>query len=326
MNYIQRLFDSAATSAPARSLPVAPPTMASSPVMAADQRLGIFPGLVDPFGLPPAPDAAEGEAAPPRRERQAPTPSRTESPGRTNEPPRDSRHAATRSAEQPQRNPTTQPRDPPRDPHAVPGRAEQPRITPVQRMVERAPLAARPAPAIPKSQTPPDTPPPTLTIPPSTAPETAPSTPTAPSELRPTLPLIRNPAEITPDQFTPRAAENTQIPPPHDILPPKTSLPTEAARTEPRFPEPQPPASLQPAADHGPSPFARQPDLPPAPAAQQTQPEPAKPAPERIIERIREVPITPSTPPKAMTAAAQSVIGPLGQRRFGRWQPRQGGI
>jgi hypothetical protein len=52
--------------------------------------------------------------------------------------------------------------------------------------------------------------------------------------------------------------------------------------------------------------------------------EAAKPPRERVIERIREVPAAAPVQPKAMTAAAQSVIGSLSARRAGAWRSRQG--
>ncbi len=73
MNYIQRLFDSAAPLGTAPNVPVAPSTMISSPVMAADQRLAIFPGLVDPFSSQPASDPAPQSTAPARTKPPAPS-------------------------------------------------------------------------------------------------------------------------------------------------------------------------------------------------------------------------------------------------------------
>ena len=65
---------------------------------------------------------------------------------------------------------------------------------------------------------------------------------------------------------------------------------------------------------------------PPLPAQRDGPDSFRQPPPERIIERIREVPVAPSPPPARMTAAAQSIIGPLSQRRSGGWRPRQEGV
>ncbi|WP_296425916.1 hypothetical protein [Yoonia sp.] len=126
---------------------------------------------------------------------------------------------------------------------------------------------------------------------------------------------MRNPTAITPDQFQPARVDGQQ-----NVVPAAKFAPTPTPAPAPPPIAQQSQTPLQPTARESASPFARRVDLPPPPAQQQ----PANtPPPERIIERIRDVPVAPAPPPKAMTAAAQSVIGPLSQRGAGRWQSRQ---
>jgi hypothetical protein len=71
VSYLQRLLDAA----PAVS--VAPGDVAPSPIMAQDQRLAEFPGLLDPFLAPPQQDRVPAPAAGPRvgaEASQAPAP------------------------------------------------------------------------------------------------------------------------------------------------------------------------------------------------------------------------------------------------------------
>jgi hypothetical protein len=341
MNYIQRLFDSAAPVTQGLSTPVAPPTAASSPVVAADQRLGVFPGLVDPFS--PVPSLPGNNATPDRVAPGAEGPPAGRRSGTTE-------HAAPPPAEP---VPAQQRRDRARQPLRSEGgsRISRPAHglapspppallqdrpepgptspSPLQRLVESAPLPDRhPAvPPEPKPRTAPPVPDPASPAEPATIMETAPqATPEQPAkaEVPVPTPRYRNPTEITPDQFKPRATEASPAPPTERPAhaPVYAAEPAETSRTEvPAQPEP-----LQPATDAGPSPFASQPHLPPAPDQHPARDATARPAPERIIERIREVPVSPPAPPKANTAAAQSVIGPLSQRRMGGWQPRQGGF
>jgi hypothetical protein len=98
-------------------------------------------------------------------------------------------------------------------------------------------------------------------------------------------------------------------------------------RTETADAELPGPRGLEPAPVDIPSPLARVHDgtvARPAPAPAHQAPE--RRPPERIVERIREVPVAPPTTHTPLTAQAQSVIGSLDTPRFGRWRPRQEGF
>jgi hypothetical protein len=327
VNYIQRLLDTAApTAAPAA---VALPATAS-PVLAADQRLGLFPGLVDSFSVLPA--AGDAAALPPQPA-PGPMPTRTPSaaPGAAEAAPQrraepasavDAPAAAASSATAP----------------TAGERAPPPRhVSPLQRLVESAPLAPprRRTPAQAEAE-------PSAAAATVNAAQAPPSSP-APIEA-PVMPFpapaaveLAEPFRITADQFRPRetatAAPAPRPAPAHPDLEPLAPARSQTARiAEPRSGAPAiAPAPLlaaraiAPTPHDAPSPFARMPAPPPplAPAAEAREVERAPP--ERVIERIREVPVRPHAPPPAMTAAAQSVIGSLSGHRFGRWQPRQEG-
>ncbi len=336
MNYIQRLVASAAPWAPGPVLTIASPTAASSPVVAADQRLGVFPGLIDPFGAPMA--AVEtpemhGEVASPGGPRPAPTLSGPETdagPARHDtgdRPAHSGRSESQVRIVRPHREtaapiPPMQPADQIADPQPM---------SPLQRLVERAPLPDRPAsaPVEPARMAEPPIPTQMPAVEPAhrveSTPQAAPARPIDSSEPRtpPPPPLFHDPTAITPDQFTPVGDLTQSVDPARRSMEPAAP---PAMQAEPAIPVPPPAPQLQPATDEGPSPFARQPELPPAPDARAGQANTPAPPPERVIERIREVPVMPPTPPKAMTAATQSVIGSLAQRRAGRWQPRLGGF
>lgn len=339
MNYIQRLFDSAAPALAASNAPIAPRAVANSPIMAADPRLGIFPGLVDPFNPQPKMDPPPQSNSPVHSD--PPAPSRGN--GHSDLIPLQHRDA-------PQTTPTFDiPKSKPQ--HPVPslssapiGRETAPStpINPLQRLVESDPLP-RPETTAPTRADPAQTAAsvavsaavsaatsaaisaagPLPTSPPNSP---APITGRSPAEPPAPWPLaeraIANPTAITVDQFSPHLPDTASTP----DQPAGAPVAPMSQAAQPQAAEPQaalaPADPAQPSPAHAPSPFARTPDLP-APM-QQAHNNPAPP-PERIIERIREVPVAPAPAPKPMTAAAQSVIGPLSQRSFG-WQPRQGGV
>jgi hypothetical protein len=320
VTYIQRLLDSAAPAAAGARLPTVPATAASSPVMAVDQRLGVFPGLIEPIGpipamhdRPIAEDRRPASGSPVQGAETAapsPAPRRAERPLSTERPEQHTQSTAspaTAQAEMPASSP----------------RVLRP-VSPLQRLVERDPLPDRRASVAPPPSPSPAQPNP-APVPPE-APAVQPAMPVRP-QLPTTPPPFYNPTEITPDQFQPAERQLDGRRRAESSSPPATPGVPQAP-APPVLPRPPadltPTAPLQPAADAGPSPFARLPDVPPPPT-RTVRGEPVQPAPERIIERIREVPVTPLAPPKAMTAAAQSVIGPLGQRHGG-WQPRQEGF
>lgn len=319
MNYIQRLFDAAAPPAGHLLVPPVAATAADnvSPVLAADQRLGLFPDLVDP--LVPMPDFAPAPVAEVAAAVAEPGP---RPPG-----------AGPKRAEARPSPPSAQPHRP----HELVAAASRPPIasesaagpqtlpprpaSALQRLVESAPLpppirrteapggptaapVARPLP-------PTDIAPPSSPEPPSSGAVAAPAPASAPTPLA-------APFRITPDQFQPYLPET---------IPPVRTSGEAPVVPPPTVPPPASPRTLEPAPHEAPSPFARiaQQPLPPAlPAAAPSAAE--RVLPERIIERIREVPIVPPAPPKAMTAAAQSLIGSLSRRGSGRWQPRQEGL
>jgi hypothetical protein len=333
MNYIQRLLDSAAPPAVSLPMPVAPPTVATSPVIAADQRLALFSGLTpDPGPAIAAPEPTAATSAPFAAEYRSPSPE-VAAPPPDAAPPRQKPFRRVPPASATAGRPASFSADDPdgvapqREVRPPPGSSPQPSaISPLQRLVESDPLPRRVA-AVPSAPVASTRPP--LPAPPQAAPASSPEArpqPSPPQELRPFAPSYSNPATITPDQFTPRAPEAIPAAPPVRRAHPLD----EAAPAPDPTPEPPPPsrvaAPLEPAADRGPSIFARRSgstfDVPPWPG----RPDSVQPRPERIIERIREVPVAPPEPPTPMTAAAQSVIGPLGQRRSGGWQPRQEGV
>ena len=313
MNYIQRLFDSAAPMGVSSAVSIAPPLASPSPVGAADQRLGVFPDLIDSFA--PDPGGLGFGAGPADTPVQSPGPAgvrhlpRTEvqpaAPQMLSAPP-----AAAESAAAPRRRA--------KDARPSP-------VSPLQMLAERFPLPDRHTPPTARFQQA-DRPPETGEIPAlaERGPVSRPPGAEQPKAID-LPPPFANPARITPDQFTPNRETTVSAAP----LPGPAAFASAVAQAAPepasRPAEFSPPAfALQPAKDTAPSPFSRVPAFAavPLPAAPQAS---ARPQPERIIERIREIPVAPPVPPKAMTAAAQSVIGPLAQRRSGGWQPRQEG-
>lgn len=331
MNYIQRLFDSAGPGAGALFVPVAPPTAATSPVVAADQRLGAFPHLIDPFGVAAVPGAGarEGASAAPDRWSRTPEGSRPPGglPGQRPEAPR---QPSRTEGEAPGVRPAPEPTGPAPSPARRTGGAEARPVSPLQRLVESAPLSA-PRPATPAERAEsvqraePRTAAPTSQPSPSAEPEPRPKAAQPPATESPPPSIHRNPAEITPDQFRPHDPEPTAVAASEGAaaVPAPALLPAEPPRAESpvQYVRPVP---LEPAADTSTSPFAPRADLHPLPPVVPPRESDARPVPERIIERIREVPVGPPTPPKAMTAAAQSVIGSLAQRGSRGWKPRQG--
>lgn len=328
MNYIQRLFDSAAPPMAASNMPVAPSTVANSPVMSADQRLGIFPGLVDPFSPQPAmdvppqtQDTARAHVPAPQRRNIASDPAASQRP--TNAPVIPTTHES----------PTSTPQN--MSPHAETQLNTAPAtpINPLQRLAEMDPLpsteaghAARQTPAetTPAMVSPLPASPHEMPVPIADASRNPAVQPTAPIPLPSAQLVIPNPTAITPDQFSPRLPDTGSAPAKPVSVQESPLPPVAHPEARPIHATPEPPEPIQPSATQAPSPFARTPDLPPPPPVQHVQSDPTK-TPERIIERIQEVPVAPAPPPKPMTAAAQSVIGPLSQRRSG-WQPRQGGF
>jgi len=151
MTYIQRLFNA---TAPAMGMSVSVPavvsTVATSPILAADQRLGMFPGLIDPFTPAPLPpQAPHGETAP-----SAPT-SRVPAPRPAAQVPQHRPAPQTDPSQQPAK---ATPRPAPQMPNPEPAAAAVPppaQPSPVksllQRLVEADPL---PAPARPTAPPP----------------------------------------------------------------------------------------------------------------------------------------------------------------------------
>jgi hypothetical protein len=143
--------------------------------------------------------------------------------------------------------------------------------------------------------------------------------PTPPSGSAPPLAAA---FRITPDQFQPlggTATDRSAAPPAAPVAAPS---PLPSPSTVARAPPP-----LEPAARDAGSPLVDRSHLPPPPPpSPERTPLAAPPPPERIVERLRVVPVAPAAPPRAMTAAGQSVIGALGERRSGGWQPRQEGF
>lgn len=338
MNYIQRLFAPSARADLGLSAPVAPLSAASSPVVAADQRIGLFPGLVDPFGLGPAlPEADDPQSDGPAPDRRSQAPKITPPqaiPGTTQPSQRRNRQSTSHEEGRQTARSVPDPVAPPLPPSRQDRPGPRP-ASPLQRLVERDPLPGRhhdgasdPAGRIEQPAAPP-------TLPARPEPRVEATPGVTPAATQPAVPdpqsppaIFQYPSAITPDQFQPRSGQTADAAPALRPVPASAPDPSPAP-AEPvpaEAPTPAAPASLlRPATDDGPSPFARQVDIPPTPDTQAGWADAAKPAPERIIERIREVPIAPPAPPKAMTAGAQSVIGSLGQRRSNRWQPRQGG-
>ena len=315
MNYIQRLFDAAAPSAPRTvAVPVAGAGM-GSPIIGTDQRLGMFPDLADPFATPVGepiartPDQGNGpvardQGAEPPVGATAPRPAKTPSPRPEAATPADSGASdasidttPARRTSPLQRLAESAPLDPPvrraRDP-AEPGRA-----APATASIDAgsiATLAPAPDPGLPAARS------------------------ERPASVLPAEQPLAAPFRVTADQFQPsalaapppiRAAANDAAHEPAALLQPRQDLP------------PTPPP-LQPLARDAESPLARYAEALPPPPVQAPSPAPA--TPERVVERIREVSVAPPAPPPAMTAAGQSVIGSLGQRGSHGWLPRQEGF
>jgi nicotinate-nucleotide--dimethylbenzimidazole phosphoribosyltransferase len=342
VNYIQRLLDSAAPVGAATSFPVAPASAGHSPIIAADQRLGLFPTLVTPLAASASPlEAGAPWAESPEAARRANDVSLAREPARVDRAqlaapsapiaapaateqrgPEPSAASSAGSA------PAASARGVEPTPPSAPIVAPAPRaMSALQRLVEADPLPSvrrRASTPEPRSSAP-SRPAATESVASATraaAPitEAAPTRPAPFAALSP-LPPSRNPSEITPDQFQVRTARTASSAPPEaqaPALPARVRAPAESTQTAGQT---RPFEPVRPAASAGSSPFARHPELAAsAPAPRRS--EAAKPTPERIIERIREVPAP--APPKAMTAAAQSVIGSLSARRAGAFRPRQG--
>ncbi|MGH6612678.1 hypothetical protein [Sphingomonas sp.] len=325
MNYIQRLFDAAAPSAPrAMAVPVAA-AGGGSPIITADQRLGLFPDLVDPFAVPTgdapvrAPDSRVSEPA--VRERADDRPGIAA----TDRGPAATSGQAESRIEPVARVPTA---PPPTNGDAMP----RP-VSALQRLAESAPLDAPLRHAAPTVE-------PESRFTPAAAPIAAPdgdrvrAAPTAHPGLdtpparsgeaaRPAsaAPPLATPFRVTPDQFQPHGVEKAA---PLRLVadPPPASAPPVAAAPSGQDLPPVLPQPIAPVARDAESPVARFPDALPPPPAQAPAPAP----PERVIERIREVSVAPAAPAPPMTAAGQSVIGSLTQRAAQGWQPRQEGF
>jgi hypothetical protein len=322
VNYIQRLFDAAAPSPPrAVAVPVAGAGM-GSPIIAADQRLGMFPDLADPF------TASVNETIVRAPERGGELAARERAMVR----------AVATAAERPAQGPSLPPES--RAEAATPTDGGAPdvdidqtavrRISPLQRLAESAPLDPPVRRALESAQSVHRAAPAdaarteTASTDAAPMPTPDPAFPAALSEKpaysgTEAAPLAA-PFRVTADQFQPYAPETrppiqavandpAQLPPP--LLQPRQDLP------------PTPPP-LEPVARDAESPVARYAEALPPPPAQGRTPAPA--IPERVVERIREVSVAPPAPPPSMTAADQSVIGSLSLRGSHGWQPRQEGF
>lgn len=334
MNYIQRLLDGAAPAAspPGSGAPI--PVAASdpglaSPILAADPRLAIFADMVAPAGPSPAIDASALDIGAADLAEPSPPITRT-LPARTPAP-----VVAT-------------PKEVPK-PHNPPPSPPLRRISPLQRLAESAPLptpkepvesAARPA-VLPEPD--PAASPRPLAVPPEPTTEVQLHSPAPVMAAQTIAPAI--PAQAPPGPW-PIAAGQFQ---PHEVA----SISPKATRS-PSFPDvpadvPQPvvsPSQPRPVSVPSPAPELTGPVLAPSslqgrsplvhigveaqlPAPEiSNRPLPAPATRERIveIEHIREVPARPAASPMPMTAAGQSVIGPLGAGRLGHWRPRQEGL
>lgn len=280
MNYIQRLFD---TAAPAHTI-AQPAPMAggpgTSPVVAADQRLGIFPDLMDSF-MPRHANSETVEAGPARK---SPRARRSRAPALDDAAPQYSTVPETGPPRA--RNKSSR-----HAPSPATAAAPETRVSALQRLVESDPL---PAPAAQRSR----------------ASASAPATPEQRCELAPeasdlpsTLPLSRlsERVRVAPDPLQVAGFADAEL-----------------------LESPQPGATpLMPSNHEAHSLAAAWLDPFRSPAAATQDESSTASQPERIIERILEVPVAPSAPPRPMTAAGQSVIGSLDSRRAEGWRPRQ---
>ena len=323
MNYIQRLFDAAAPSAPrAVAVPVVGAGV-GSPIIVADLRLGMFPDLVDPFGtsvgeaMVRAPEQG-GEPAAREPAMDRPVATAAEHPPHSPSRPLESRaEGATPtdgSASNVEINPTA-----------------ARRISPLQRLAESAPLDPPVRRALESVE------PVHRAVPVDAAHAETASAGAAPMPAADSVfPAVRNgeptnagtetaplaaPFRVTADQFQPYAPETH---PPIRTVANDPASRGAAPLLQPRQDLPQTPPPLEPVARDAESPLARYTEALPPPPAQAHTPAPA--IPERVVERIREVSVAPPAPPPSMTAAAQSVIGSLSQRSSHGWQPRQEGF
>lgn len=357
MTYLQRLLATApspaAGPAPAGApgaggmQPLAPASgPATSPIIAADQRLALFPGLLDAA----RPDAGPAAPGPENTARPAPvTPDpaareRAADGTATGDAVRDiTRRAGASGRAGPEARvapwPVTEAQGPPpaAAPTAGPRSHERssaaagtapPAVSPWQRVVEQAPLDPPAPPATPADRNRPQA---DAAI--------GPPDPAAPSHRReppapvPTREPGRAPAEAAPPPAQPHTA-NTPVPDhpsqvwpiPADALQPHegpVAASPIALSPEPAREIPERRIAVAATPTQSTSPLARPglemlaPVAPPRASA--TAGEPVRVESEvRIVERIREVAADP--PPPRMTAADASVIGPLGRR--GR-RPRQ---
>jgi hypothetical protein len=304
MSYLQRLLDAAP--APGAS-PLVPAGGATSPVVGADQRLDIFPGLSTPLGVPPV---AEDSA--PRRDPPGPA---AEAPG----PPHPAPQAADAPAVDPPRadavsdNATPPPApEQTREQGAMP---VEPPMSPWQRIVEADPL---PGPGAPGSDPAHDR-----------DPRAAPAMPRQGEEVRQVIEQI-----IRASADPPAAAERAHMPP--------HATPAEPVHADGRpapwpigvedfrpldAPDPQADgapfatpvaraaAPAAPPRDIGPSPLSTVPET----VTRAGPPASAPPPPEREIHTVEHIVARgpDPAPPARMTAADASVIGPIRARRRG---------
>lgn len=347
MNYIQRLLDGSApmqagSVGPTLSAPILSPVASArpglgSPVLAADQRLGLFPDLVGPApGLTGAETTQAGVA------RQTVGP-----------PPRSGLGGGTDGGATPYHLPET--------PHQVVDKAPSRPISRLQEWAESAPLPLSAPPQSVKAQPPPPQPaqpPPWMGHPqPQAQPEMLPQQPATPTRPKtashPIAPPSSAPSFIaqSPNPAsspTPSLTEASTAAAPWPITAaqfqplgtpsPTANSPTQARpllqESVPPLPQPDPPAvrvlpnplPLEPQNPPSPLAYTFQQAMPPPSAVPPSQPVEAAPPEPIVTRRSHELSARPATRPKAATAAAQSVIGPLGTHRFGRWSPRQEGV
>lgn len=312
MSYLQRLLDAAP--APGAG-PLVPGVGVTSPVVAADQRLDIFPGLSTPLGVSPV--VEDG-------------PARRDAPGPKAEAPRPP-HAAPQAAQAPAAEPsgaddvhdkaaTPRPSKPVPEAGALP---VEPPMSPWQRIVEADPLPGpgasrpdtgddsdpRPEPAMPRQgeevpriveriiRAPSD---------PPAAPDAARLSP----QPAPAQPVRWDgspaPWPIRSEAFRPIDAPDPQMEPQPGPPPDSTPVASPVVRTA----EP-----AAPPRDSGPSPLSTVPED----AARAVPPATAAPRPEREIHTVEHVVEhrPDPAPPARMTAADASVIGPIRTRRRG---------
>lgn len=291
--YLQRLLDTAAPASPDRvglapPISLTPVVRSDSPVLEQDQLLGLHePSETEgevPLATSPEPPPASAPRVPPRRE------------------------APTSPAEAVMRA------------RPVPGIPEALVPTPVAEAVTDAPPTAVPSPPASRAARMLDPPPAPSDLPPMSEPAALPAvpvpvTPASLAETRPAEPVEHGDALQTP------VVEAADAPPRRD---PSPRLADPAAPADPATPDlpadradPPAPVEAPPRIELSPRPRPE-----PIPEARHAEPPPVHAAPAQptitighVTVEIVEEPRSTAPPPRPLTAASASVIGPLGQSR-----------